>query len=201
MREQISLNDDWEFTGEFTDSFLKGGNTDDITNVRIPHSVRELPYHYFDDALYQMVSGYRRIIHADASWKGKRIFVKFMAVAHIATVYLNGEQICEHRCGYTAFEAELTDALKYGEDNILSVKVDSREDVNVPPFGHVIDYMTYGGIYREVYLYVCDKIRISELTVIPEDPHGMILPEFRQVRPRCGGCGCGCGTGYGRRSG
>ena len=183
MREQISLNDDWDFCGEFGEDLFKAGEIKNSSRVRIPHTVKELPYHYFDERLYQMVSGYRRIIHADESWKGKRVYVKFMAVAHVATVYLNGEQICEHRCGYTAFEAELTDVLKYGEDNILTLKVDSREDLNVPPFGHVIDYLTYGGIYREVYLFVCDRIRISELTIIPEDPHGMIPPDdIRQYR-------------------
>ena len=177
MRKQISLNDKWEFCEEFSEDILKAGKLKNSKEVRIPHTVKELPYHYLDEKLYQMVSGYRRVIKADRSWEGKRVFVRFMAVAHVAVVYLNGEQICEHRCGYTAFEAELTDSLKYGEDNILSLKVDSREDRNIPPFGNVIDYLTYGGIYREVYLYVCDKIRISELTVLPEEPHGMILPE------------------------
>lgn len=173
MREQISLNDKWEFAEEFSDAFLKAGEINGAKEVRIPHTVKELPYHYFDDAMYQMLSGYRRIIHAEESWKGKRIFVRFMAVAHVATVYLNSEQICEHRSGYTAFEAELTDFLKYGEDNVLSLKVDSRETLNVPPFGNVIDYMTYGGIYREVYLIICDRIRISEFTLLPQDPAGV----------------------------
>ncbi len=183
MREQISLNDKWEFAEEFSDAFLKKGAIKGAVQVRIPHTVKELPYHYFDDALYQMLSGYRRIIHAEKTWEGKRVFVRFMAVAHEVTVYLNGEQICEHRGGYTAFEVELTDGLKYGEDNILSLKVDSRESLNVPPFGNVIDYMTYGGIYREVYLYVCDKIRISEFTVLPQDPAGVEeAGEFKSFR-------------------
>ena len=177
MREQISLNDGWEFREEFGEDMLRQEKPDHVKEVRIPHTVRELPYHYFDDALYQMVSGYRRVIHADSSWKGKRIFVKFMAVAHTATVYLNGEQICEHWCGYTAFEAELTKYLKYGEDNVLTVKVNSREDQNIPPFGHVIDYMTYGGIYREVYLIVCGEIRILDLTLLPEAPDAEMRPE------------------------
>ncbi len=177
MRKQISLNDKWEFCEEFSEDILKSGKLKNARKVRIPHTVRELPYHYFDASLYQMISGYRRVIHADRSWEGKRVFVKFMAVAHKATVYLNGEQIGEHRCGYTAFEVELTDGLNYGKDNILSLRVDSREELNIPPFGHVIDYMTYGGIYREVYLYVCDNIRISELGIVPEDPDFDTAPE------------------------
>ena len=162
MREQISLNDKWEFCEEFTDAVLKAGKLKDTKEVRIPHTVKELPYHYFDDALYQMVSGYRRVIHADKSWEGKRIFVKFMAVAHTATVYLNGEQICEHRCGYTAFEFDITEYVKFDAQNCLVVKLDSRESLNIPPFGFVIDYMTYGGIYRDVYLEISDKTYVED---------------------------------------
>jgi len=48
---------------------------------------------------------------------------------------------------------------------VLAVKVDSRESINVPPFGNVIDYMTYGGLYREVYLDVLDKTCIEDVFV------------------------------------
>lgn len=47
--------------------------------------------------------------------------------------------------------------------NILVVKVDSREDLNIPPFGYVIDYMTYGGIYRDVYLDIKNKDHIEDI--------------------------------------
>ena len=174
MTKAISINDDWQFRENFGEDILKEAEPSGMSAVRIPHTVKELPYHYFDDALYQMESGYRRIINAPEEWKGKRVFVRFMAVAHVAVVYLNGKELAEHRSGYTAFEVELTDALKYGEDNVLAVKVDSRESLNVPPFGHVIDYMTYGGIYREVFLFVCEDTRISELFVQPMVPEGPI---------------------------
>ncbi|MBR5421163.1 MAG: glycoside hydrolase family 2 protein [Lachnospiraceae bacterium] len=177
MRAKLPLNDKWEFRENFDTDMLSAGELKDACSVRIPHTVKELPYHYFDDVLYQMVSGYRRIFTAPEEWRGKRVFVQFMAVAHSATLYLNGEELCEHRCGYTAFEAELTQLLRYGSENVLTLKVNSREDQNIPPFGYAIDYMTYGGIYREVYLYVTEDVRISELWVQPEEPGGVILPE------------------------
>ncbi|MFR2690165.1 MAG: hypothetical protein ACLTBV_00370 [Enterocloster bolteae] len=31
-----------------------------------------------------------------------------------------------------------------------------REDI--PPFGYAIDYMTYGGIYRDVWLYCYSQV-------------------------------------------
>ena len=56
-------------------------------------------------------------------------------------------------------------SLEYGKDNILVVKVDSRESLNVPPFGFVIDYMTYGGIYRDVYIDVKNPTYIEDVFV------------------------------------
>jgi beta-galactosidase len=41
--------------------------------------------------------------------------------------------------------------VRYGEKNIIAVKLDTTENASVPPFGFVIDYLTYGGIYREVW--------------------------------------------------
>lgn len=76
----------------------------------------------------------------------------FEGIAHEAQVFLNGERIGEHHCGYTAFSIDISKKLRIGEENVLTVRVDSRENLNIPPFGYVIDYMTYGGIYREAYV-------------------------------------------------
>ena len=52
-----------------------------------------------------------------------------------------------------------------GEENIVAVKLDTRENGEVPPFGFVIDYLTYGGLYREVWLDVKEKSYIEDLYI------------------------------------
>ncbi|MBR3525396.1 MAG: glycoside hydrolase family 2 protein, partial [Lachnospiraceae bacterium] len=101
MRESISFNDGWDFCPEFREEMLSDGVVVGAEKVRIPHSVKLTPFHYFDASLYQMISGYRRVFTAKEEWKGRRVFVRFMAVAHGAVVYLNGKELFEHRCGYT----------------------------------------------------------------------------------------------------
>lgn len=165
MRKYI--DDNWQFTTEYTDALFDGTFAGQCETVRIPHSVAVTPFNYFSEDIYQMVSGYRRVLRAEEEWKGKVVLLTFDAVAHAATVYLNGKQIGEHYSGYTAFTIDITDELKYGEDNILVVKVDSNESLNVPPFGFVIDYMTYGGIYRDVYLDIKNPLYISDVYVHP----------------------------------
>ncbi len=176
MLETIALNNDWEFTCEFKEELLQGKDSGTWDKVRLPHTVVETPFHYFDESVYQMVSAYRKVISAPVAWKDKRVFVKFDGIAHGAYVYLNGELMGEHHTGYTAFEVELTEQLKLGQDNVLLVKVDSNESQNTPPFGFVIDYMTYGGIYREAELVIREQTYMADVFVKPIIAEDEILP-------------------------
>lgn len=149
---RIYLNRDWYFAPEGSESSEK---------VTIPHTVAETPFHYFDESIYQMVSVYQRELDVPAEWAGKIVLLTFEGVAHACEVFLNGESVGQHHCGYTAFTVKLEN-LRFGETNSIAVKVDSRETLNVPPFGHVIDYMTYGGIYRDVYLEVKEPVYLED---------------------------------------
>lgn len=166
MTHRLYLNDDWLFTEQFEDSLVTPEYPENtLQPVRLPHTCKETPFHYFDESLYQMVSGYRRHLLIPKDWQGKRILLTFEGAAHDSTVFCNGKKVGEHHCGYTAFTVDLTDNVLYGQDNLLCVRLDSRENLNVPPFGYVIDYMTYGGIYRDVRLEVKEKVSLSDIFV------------------------------------
>ena len=166
MTHRLYLNDDWLFTEQFEDSLVAPEYPENtLQPVRLPHTCKETPFHYFDESLYQMVSGYRRHLLIPKDWQGKQILLTFEGAAHDSTVFCNGKKVGEHHCGYTAFTVDLTDNVLYGQDNLLCVRLDSRENLNVPPFGYVIDYMTYGGIYRDVRLEVKEKVSLSDIFV------------------------------------
>ena len=166
MTHRFYLNDDWLFTEQFEDNLVAPEYPENtLQPVRLPHTCKETPFHYFDESLYQMVSGYRRHLLIPKDWQGKQILLTFEGAAHDSTVFCNGKKVGEHHCGYTAFTVDLTDNVLYGQDNLLCVRLDSRENLNVPPFGYVIDYMTYGGIYRDVRLEVKEKVSLSDIFV------------------------------------
>lgn len=166
MTHRFYLNDDWLFTEQFEDSLTAPEYPENtLQPVRLPHTCKETPFHYFDESLYQMVSGYRRHLLIPKDWQGKQILLTFEGAAHDSTVFCNGKKVGEHHCGYTAFTVDITDNVLYGQDNLLCVRLDSRENLNVPPFGYVIDYMTYGGIYRDVRLEVKEKVSLSDIFV------------------------------------
>lgn len=189
MRKKIYLDRGWTWNSSWQDEFrtqIPGESEGE--KVRIPHTVKETKLHYFDESEYQMVSGYRRVINADEELLSQHVELTFDGVAHAAEVFVNGEKVTESHCGYTAFTADLTGRLKKG-DNLISVKVDSRESLNQPPFGYVIDYMTYGGIYRDVYLTVTAESRVDDVFVItkladPAEKDGIAVCEKSALNPR-----------------
>ena len=86
-----------------------------------------------------------------------------------STVWINGERLGEYKGGYTPFSFELTPHLDFDGENLLAVDVDSTERPDIPPFGYEIDYLTFGGIYREVSLRVVPATFIENIFVRPKD--------------------------------
>lgn len=167
MTEHFDLNNGWRYSNRFDMAMINADYNDSrFEEVRLPHTNVETPFNYFDESIYQIVSCYRRKLKAEHSWNGKQVLLTFEGVAHVASVYLNGRKLTTHYGGYTAFTVDLAPGLLYGEENTLTIEVDSRESSNVPPFGNVIDYMTYGGIYREVYLEIKEPTAIDDVFVM-----------------------------------
>ncbi len=159
----ISLCDGWQFTPRWSDDFPLG--TGEYETVRLPHTVGEIPLHYATPAHYETVCGYRRTLDIPAAYAGKRIFLRFDGAAHIATVYVNGRELLTHLCGYTAFSVEISEHVVPGGENSVAVRLDCTENPEIPPFGFVIDYLTYGGLYREAWLDVRERNYIADVYV------------------------------------
>ena len=146
MRTVTVFNGDWLFEGK--------------DEVCLPHTAVELPFSYFDEKLYQREFKYEKIFWRQSNWEGKEISVLFEAVMSNAKVFLNGEFIGGHKDGYTPFEIRLTEHLENGQ-NKLTVIIDGSENPNIPPFGGRIDYLTFAGIYRDVFLKVTEPLSIG----------------------------------------
>ena len=162
-----SLCNNWEFVPNWFEGFETGEGQGD--SVRLPHTLQEFPQHYTDHNGYQMVCGYRRKLELPKELEDRHIFLQFDGAAHVATVYLNGVELTTHRCGYTGFRVEITEAIVRDSENLLAVKLDTTENPEVPPFGFVVDYLTYGGLYREVWMDVREKSYIEDLYITTPD--------------------------------
>lgn len=146
MRLRTDFNDNWLFEGRDT--------------VRLPHNAVDLPFSYFDEKSYQRRFSYQKTFAADPGWAGKEVSLRFDGAMANAMVSLNGVELITHADGYTPFEARLTGRLQPG-DNTVTVEIDGSENSDIPPFGGVIDYLTYAGLYREAWLTVRAPVSIG----------------------------------------
>jgi len=171
MRKMVPLNFGWRFSDHADASCRERDfNCQSWELVDIPHANKELPLHYFDDRTCCFVSWYRKEVTIAPEARGRRVILRFEGVSSYAIIYANGVRVGEHKGGYTPFEVELTAYAVAGETLVLVVEVDASERPEIPPFGGVIDYLTYGGIYREVSLRYVDMDHIENISVRAIDP-------------------------------
>jgi beta-galactosidase len=166
----LPINRNWRYSR----SFVAGAHDlqfDDSSfdRVVVPHTNVSLPWHSFDDKTYEFVSIYRRKFKLPTEAKGHRVFVDFEGVMTASTVWLNGKRLGEYKGGYTPFSFELTAGVDFEGENVLAVDVDSTERPDIPPFGNQIDYLTFGGIYREVALRLVPSSHIENICARPRD--------------------------------
>ncbi|WP_317368473.1 glycoside hydrolase family 2 TIM barrel-domain containing protein [uncultured Tyzzerella sp.] len=148
---KICISNQWQYSKNKDDNKVV---------VNIPHTCEEVPYNYFDEKMYQFISYYENDITIKNS--NKRIFLKFDGVMTAFTPSINGNKLEERRGGYIPHTVEITDYIKDGENKIF-VEVDSTERTDIPPFGYIVDYLTFGGIYRDVWQYEVDNTFIRNL--------------------------------------
>ncbi len=172
-RQVYPINRSWRYSPKVVEAARAPGFDDaSFTEVIVPHSNIALPWHGFDDKDYEFVSSYRRRLKVPADVAGRRVFVDFEGVMLATTAYLNGKRLGEYKGGYTPFSFELTGMLDPAGENILALEVDSTERQDIPPFGYEVDYLTFGGLYREVALRVVPQIFIENIHAQSKDVLG-----------------------------
>jgi beta-galactosidase len=169
----LPINRNWRYSKTFAQG-AHGKDFDDsgFDRVVVPHTNVRLPWHSFDDKSYEFVSIYRRRFKLPAEARGRHVFVDFEGVMTASTVWINGVKLGEYKGGYTPFSFDLTPHIDFDGENVLAVDVDSTERADIPPFGHQIDYLTFGGIYREVALRIVPGTFIENICAKPQDVLG-----------------------------
>lgn len=163
---------------------------------RVPGSVHhellqsgEIPDPYFEknSLLLEWIPDrtwvYKKVFFVENQLKDKRIFLHFKGVDYEASFFLNGDYLGRHTGMYTPVDFDVTDSLRYGEENLIAVVIERAPDeepqVSKTEFVHTHkSRMTYWwdfcprmihlGIWDDVYLEVTDSVRIRDLFVRPQ---------------------------------
>ena len=88
---------------------------------------------------------YKKTITPDASMKGKRVILDFEGIMLTGDVFLNGEHVGGTDYGYVGFEIDITNKLKYGQQNEILVKAETQNET-------ASRWYTGGGLFRNVNL-------------------------------------------------
>ncbi len=145
-----ALNFDWKFINGFNSTYLNIIPSGAI-NIDIPHTVKMMPVHYFDESEYQGLFTYFKLFDVDKLNEDKVFILRFNGYMTKAKIYLNGHYFGEFASLYNPVEINVSSYLKE-RNNYLVVILSTIEDPSLPPFGYIVDYLTFGGIYRTVEL-------------------------------------------------
>ena len=97
---------------------------------------------------------YRKTFTVDAADRDKQFYIDFDGVYMNSTVWINGTKLGTRPYGYSSFRYDLTPYLKFGEKNVVAVRVDNSDQPNSRWYSGC-------GIYRHVWLNKTDKVHVA----------------------------------------
>lgn len=166
MVKNIAVNDGWLYRADYDKQYCQKQYDDSHWEVvDFPHTNVLLPRHYFDEGTLCFVSTYRKHIQLELPDEYSAS-LRFEGIASQAEVYGDGILLYTHKGGFLPFEVPLGNKSSIH----ITVVVDSSEDAGIPPFGGSIDYLTFGGIYREASIILHQEQRILSLLVESQNP-------------------------------
>lgn len=171
MRQLLNFNENWTFQEH------EGAEKQQVS---LPHTPRIEPPE--NPKPFQAECVYEKVFQCPAEWLENRVAIRFEAVMQKCRVYVNGRQAAEHFGGYLPFTVELNDYLHPGENKIL-VFADNRDDKAIPPGKPTtgLDFVYYGGIYRNVYLIITPKLYLSDPVACGVVHGGGLLIETKSI--------------------
>ena len=173
----INLNGTWEFEFDSLNTGLEknwqNGNNTFSKKINVPFSWASNLSGVKGDADY---AWYKRTISVPKAWSNQRVFVTVGASDWETTVWLDGILIGRHQGGYTPFSFELTDKIKFDNQQKLVIRVDDKRR----------DFTLYGkqgygnarGIWQTIYLEGRGKAYIESVHFSPDIDKGTVKAEL-----------------------
>jgi beta-galactosidase len=158
-----NFNNNWKFTLTKTDIQANDPAFDDAAwrSLNLPHDwsiesdfSNKNPASPGGGALPGGLGWYRKSFSLDKSYEGKRIYIDFDGVYCRSEVWINGVSVGKRPFGYISFRYDLTPHLKFGEQNVIAVKVDNSKQPNSR-------WYSGSGIYRNVWLTVTNPVHVD----------------------------------------
>ena len=139
----------------------------------------------FQDLMYFFDTGwYETSVVVPTNYQSERVWLRVGAANYLSKVWINGQYVGLHEGPHLPFEFDISDYVKFGEENQIIIAVDAQikpdrlppgdvEDEQIIGFkgqypNNYFDFFPYGGINRPVYIYTTSKTHIQSMTVTSE---------------------------------
>ncbi|MBR5007314.1 MAG: glycoside hydrolase family 2 [Clostridia bacterium] len=189
--EWLNLNGTWEFENDGVEA----------TSIRVPFCPESILSGIGEEIRPGSALRYTRRFTVPESWRGKRVLLHFGGVSCMCGVSLNGRTAGFFSNGYAPFTAEVTDLVKVGDENVLSVTA-VNDISDIYPHGKQKEnrggmwYTPVSGIWQTVWLEPVPEKYVSGLEITADLEGADIV-----LNERLSGTAVCCGKEYPIRDG
>lgn len=176
-----SLNQSWDF---YRDDAKVAATVDKVpangwSRVNLPHTARleaKVPVNSWQGTAF-----YKKSFDAKVA-PGEQAILRFEGAMNVADVWVNGKHLGQHLGGYLPFSYDVTPHLKAGGSNELVVRINNEDNaITGPKPLKDLDYIQYGGIYRDVTLTIKPAVHISDEMLSNTAAGGGIFVTYPQI--------------------
>lgn len=201
---KLNFNQGWKFAlGNIPDAISPDYDMAQLKrweNVNLPHTIRLEPvFGSESNPTLQAQCMYVKRFPIAKDMLGKKLYLEFEGVMGVTDVWVNGElmhtaladhaptsetEVNTNYGGYLPFIVDITDCVKYdGSDNVVTVLTDNLDHGDVPPGKpqSQLDFTYFGGIYRNAWLKVTDRIHITDAVFENIEAGGGIMVEYPEI--------------------
>ena len=163
IRERVDFGEGWRFQlGDEPQAMNVAFADEDWRLLNLPHDwaiegdfSEDNPSGTGGGALPGGIGWYRKTFVLEKADADKKFRIVFDGVYMNSEVFLNGVSLGHRPYGYITFSYDLTPHLKWGEKNVIAVRVDNSEQPNSRWYSGC-------GIYRNVWLVKTGAVHVAE---------------------------------------
>ena len=146
--------------------------------VRLPHTPRYEKFYKGEQ--WQGICWYRRTVEVDKV-RGEQLWLNIEGAMNVADVWVNGVHCAHHLGGYLPVAVDLTPHLHKGK-NAIAIRLDNNDNpVTGPRPIKRLDFLWYGGLYRNVSLIRKGEVAITHPFIDTTPAEGGVFVSYDKV--------------------
>lgn len=197
-RTTLSLNGEWDFEQSETafppKKFTRKIPVPGLVHLAVPRIEQydrffqraektelQEQFNFLDRDYTPMYNWYRRKVRFDKTLEGQQLYLTIRKSQYVTVVYVNGKLIGRSMECYTPIEMNITDAVRFGEENELLILVGDRAWLPSEAAGSTdkekIHYLP--GIWDDVFVSATGKIKVDKVLFLPSLAKGKVTVKTR----------------------